>query len=144
MKDDTWQLLERDFVRFPILRAEPVTPEEVDEASAAVGLPFPADYREFLLRYGGAVVGPFPILGLRKAYVMGEGAWNVVEVNRGYREDGYPGINQWLLISIDQAGNPFGIAPDGRVWVSDHDFGQTEVVADSFEEFLRRRCLEVE
>lgn len=140
MRPDTWASLDEKFARYPFLRAGTVDSQEVDAASAAVGLQFPEDYREFLLRHGAAIVGPYPILGVRPVEDMGD-EWSVIEVNRRYRSDKWPGVDDWLIVSADHAGNPMGIDKDGRVWVSDHDFGGISPVADSFEEFLRRRCL---
>ena len=67
--------------------------------------------------------------------------WSVVEVNRRYRADRWPGVDGWLIVSADHAGNPMGIAGDGRVWVSDHDSRDLALVAESFEHFLRKECL---
>jgi hypothetical protein len=140
MRDDTWKRLEDEFSNFPMLQAGSVPLEEIDAASAEIGRAFPDDYREFLNRYGGAVVGPYRIFGLRRTELMAK-AWSVIEMNRKVREQQYPAIDTWLVISEDHAGNPFGIAPDGKVYVSDHDFGQIVLTADSFEDFIRRKCL---
>jgi hypothetical protein len=32
---------------------------------------------------------------------------------------------------------------DGKVWISDHDFGGVQVIAKSFEEYLRKSCLKL-
>lgn len=53
MREDIWDMLERKFQRFPDLRMEGATDAEIDAASAEIGIPFPADYRAFLRRYGG-------------------------------------------------------------------------------------------
>ncbi len=135
MKDETWQQLDTEFAEFPFLRApHGASIEELDAASTELGIPFPEDYRAFLHRYGGAIVGPYPIIGLRNAEIMGKES--VIEVNRRYRAGQWPDIENWLIISVDHGGNPLGIAPDGRVWVTDHDFGVTDPVAENFEEFL--------
>lgn len=140
MRDDTWSALEGQFARHPFLRGGPVRPEEIDDASAALQVSFPEDYREFLLRHGGAIVGRYPVFGLRPTEPMGN-EWSVVEVNQRYRTDRWPGVDDWLIVSVDHAGNPMGIDADGRVWVSDHDFGGISPIADNFEHFLRKECL---
>lgn len=138
MRPSTWERLEADFRKYPILRGEPVPPEEVARASVELGLQFPDDYRDFVIRYGGAMVGPYPVYGLRPCEVIGR-TYSVVEVNRRYRADPWPGIDDWLIISDDHAGNPMGFAPDGHVWVSDHDDGcRIHLVATDFEAFLLR------
>lgn len=140
MRDDTWAALESHFARHPFLRGGPVPQKEIDAASAALHVTFPDDYREFLLRHGGAIVGPYPVFGLRPVEPMGN-EWSVLEVNQRYRTERWPGVDDWLIVSVDHAGNPMGIGTDGRVWVSDHDFGDISRIADSFEHFLRKECL---
>ena len=141
MSEETWQLLDALFQRHPVLVAGPAPVEEVNAATALLGMPLPVDLREFICRYGGAMVGAYPILGVRQAEVMGEGAWSIVEVNRRYQSEGWPHVSEWLVFTIDLAGNPVGLAPDGTVWEYDHDFGGVSRVAQSFEGFLREEAL---
>lgn len=48
----------------PILRAVDLPSEaEIVQAEREIGVPFPEDYRQFLLRYGGAMVGSHPAFG---------------------------------------------------------------------------------
>jgi hypothetical protein len=140
MKQETIELLDKEFARFPVLCSEGVTKEEIALASQQVNLPVPPDLQAFLLRYGGAIVGPFPIFGLRRAEAMNQSSWNIIDVNQRFHRQHWHGIETWLIVSIDHAGNLFGIAPDERVWLSDHDTGETVFVADSFEEFIHS-CL---
>jgi cell wall assembly regulator SMI1 len=140
VRDDTWAALDREFAQHPFLRGGAAAPEEIEAASAALQMEFPDDYREFLLRHGGAIVGPYPVFGLRPVEPMGN-EWSVLAVNRRYRTDRWPGVGDWLVISADHAGNPIGIGVDRRVWASDHDVTGILPVADSFEDFLRRDCL---
>lgn len=44
-----------------------------------IGVLFAADYRHFLLRYGGCMAGPYPIFGLRPVEVMGTRRWSGVD-----------------------------------------------------------------
>ena len=89
------------------------------------------------------MVGPCPILGLRAAEVMDEAESSVVDVTLTYRNEGWPGCDEWYVVSVDHAGNPVGVARDGSVWLSDHDAGETARVADSFEGYLRDACLQM-
>ena len=57
----------------------------------------------------------------------------VIEVRS---KDGWKLTDNLVVISVDGAGNPIGIAKDGRVWISDHDVGKDSVMADSFEDFI--------
>ncbi len=105
--------------------------------------PFASDYREFVRRYGGAVVGPYPIFGLRRAEPMGTNEGSVVEITRRFHQKRWPGTEAWVVFSLDHAGNPIGMDKDGKVWISDHDAGAVQLLAPTFEEYLRRRCLKL-
>lgn len=141
MREDTWAALDAQFSKFPMMKAEPVPPEEFD--GAVVGLPFsvPADYRQFVLRYGGALVGPYPIFGLRQADAMGSEEASFLDITQRFRDDGWQGVDEWLVVSMDHAGNPIGISADGRIWCSDHESGEVVPVALTFERYLRSKCL---
>jgi hypothetical protein len=141
MREETWALLEGEFTQFPVMRSEPATSQEVAAAAQALCRSFHDDYAEFLRRYGGAMVGSYPIFGLRQAEVMGNDFWSVVDVTRRFQAEGWPGTQDWYIISMDGAGNPIGVSVDGKVWISDHDVGAASVIANSFEDFLLRRCL---
>lgn len=143
MKESTWNTIEEMFVRYPFKCAGEVGVVEIDAASEEIGVPFTSDYREFVRRYGGAVVGPYPIFGLRRAEPMGSNEASVVEVTRRFREDGWPGTDAWAIFSRDHAGNPIGLAHDGKVWISDHDAGDVQIIAENFEDYLRQRCLKL-
>lgn len=133
MSPSTWERLETEFRQFPILRGQPASVEEISTAEAALGLSFPDEYRDFLLRYGAAIVGPYPIFGVRPVEPMGHD-WSVVGMNQRFRADRWAGVDEWLIISQDHAGNPMGVAPDGQVWISDH--GHLSVIAEDFETFI--------
>jgi len=143
MTSDTIAGLEAKLAQSPILRAKSTpSAEEVEKASQEIGLAFAADYQEFILMFGGAMVGSFPIFGLRPVEVMGE-VWSVIDVTKRYRDDGVPGCASWVVFSEDQAGNPIGMDEDGKVWICDHDFGGVAELAPSFEDYIRRQCLDI-
>lgn len=72
MKPQTWETL-REFTLSPIMRATSVpSEEEIADAARAVGCTFHEDYLAFLRRFGGAMVGPLPVFGLRPVKVDGE------------------------------------------------------------------------
>jgi SMI1 / KNR4 family (SUKH-1) len=97
------------------------------------------DYKEFIRRYGGAIVGPFPIYGLREVEPMGDES-TLLEVTKIFRQQPWPGVENWAVISMDHAGNPVGLDAEGKVWISDHDFGAIQLLAPNFEAYLQR-CL---
>lgn len=145
MMNEIMKLLQEALAEAPVLRADSLpTIEEIDKASHELGVPFVADYREFLLTFGGAMVGPYPIFGLRPVEVMGTDHWSVVDVTIQYRNDGVPGTEEWIVFSEDHAGNPVGIDADGKVWIHDHDFGGITLLSLTFEGYLRARCLAME
>lgn len=144
MKTEILNKLDALFASSPILRATELPSDtEISEAAIQLGIPFPADYREFLLKYGGAMVGAYPIFGLRPVKVMDDDLWSVVCVTRRCRERKVPGTEAWIVFSEDHAGNPIGIDRKGTVWIHDHDFGGIMQLAADFEEYLRRKCLKM-
>lgn len=145
MTNEMIERLRAKLAESPILRAESLpTSEEVDHASQELGVPFVADYRQFLLMFGGAMVGPYPIFGLRPVEVMGDDHWSVVDVTRHYRNDGVPGTEKWIVFSEDHSGNPVGMDADGVVWIHDHDFGGLTELAPTFEAYVRTQCLNMD
>lgn len=141
MSPETWRAIEAIFSKHPVMRAGPVAYEEIDTASMAIDVRFPEDYREFIHRYGGAIVGPLSIIGLRKAPAMARSESSVIEVTRRFRQQRWQAVENWLIISVDQAGNPIGFDNEGKIWINDHDAGVIEPIAGNFEEFLQKRCL---
>lgn len=141
MKNETLMLLEADFEKHPVLIAGPVPRQEVLDLEKAVGFTLPADYKIFVERFGGAIVGPYSVFGLRSSEAMASNENSAMEVTKQYRQQAWPGTENWLVVSIDHAGNPFGLDQHGQIFISDHDAVVIEIVANSFEDFLYNRCL---
>ena len=87
------------------------------------------------------MVGPYPIFGLRPVEVMGDDHWSAVDITKCFRNNGLPGTEDWLIFSEDHAGNPIGMNSTGEVWIFDHDFGGSALLAPTFEAYLRIGCL---
>jgi hypothetical protein len=143
MKQETWAAIENMFSRHPVMKAEPVDYKEIDTAASTAGVQLPEDYREFVHRYGGAILGPLPIIGLRKAKAMARTESNVFAITTHFKAQGWRGVDKWLVISVDHAGNPIGLDENGKIWISDHDNGIVELIAETFEEFLKSQCLKI-
>ncbi len=144
MRQETWYILEKEFSEWPRTKGEPVTEYEFDAALVEIGVvSVDADYRQFVSKYGGAQIGN-PIYGLRRAPCMGENEESFIIQTKQYRELGWPGIANWLIFSMDGAGNPVGFAEDGKVYVSDTDCAEIIYVCANFEEYLRKECLEID
>ena len=146
MKQDTWNLIHCDFLKYPETRARPVLPEEFEEAFAFIPFVIDSDYREFVLRHGGGDVGSYPVYGLRLARSMGQfrGARTAPELTRAFRGDGWPHVANWLVFSFDSSGLPIGFRPEGDVALADRHAGEAIWVADNFEHFLRRYCFQID
>jgi len=142
MKTDTLEALEKKFSESPFLKGGTVPREEIDQAAGALSATLPPDYIEFVEKFGGGIVGPYPIFGLRKVNAMGR-AFSVVSITKDFRQQNWRGTENWVVVSEDHAGNPIGLAADGKVWISDHDFGQVTIVAESFEDYVRKKCLKM-
>jgi len=141
MRDDTWEALGKIFSLTPILKAEEVDFEEIATAEHEVGILLSQDYKEFVHRYGGAIVGPFRVFGLRKAVPMAKNEASFVQVTTAFRRQHWPSVENWAVISMDHAGNPVGLDASGKVWISDHDARAVQIIAPNFEEYLRKHCL---
>ncbi len=136
MKPETYKLLDDGYNKFPEGRAEVVpTRNDIRDAEIVLGVSFHDDYIDFLLRYGADYVGANSIYGLRPSEEM-DIAWSVIEQTHFYRNDNWPYVKKWYVISDDGFGNPIGISPDGHVMSYDHDRGQLYEVAINFEIFL--------
>ena len=125
------------------MKAGPVPRSEIDSALGNYRFSLSEDYLAFVERYGGAIVGPYPIYGLRMAPPMGREEKSALDITSRFVEQGWRGVENWLIISSDHSGNPIGLASDGKIWISDHDHGQVTVVAESFDGFLWNWCLKL-
>ena len=143
MNDETLGALDRMFSASPVMRADDSpSGDEVDAASERLGVQFPSDYREFVLKFGGAMVGPYPVFGLRPVDAMEDSRWSVVEISESIRTK-LQAASNWVVFSEDHSGNPIGFDGSGSVFVYDHDFGGETKLADSFEDYVRTQCLKL-
>jgi hypothetical protein len=135
-----WEALAKDFEEFPEGQCGSVDGKEIIEAEKFLNVYFSQGYKRFLRMYGGASVPGHYIYGLRRQINMGERSWSVIHRTDFYKNvQKWPDIEDWYIVSDDGSGNPIGIDPEGRVWLSDHNSGFEKVkLADSFEEFLYR------
>lgn len=131
-----FEKLDSDLKGDPVLVAGPVEAVHIDAISAFSGFPLPASYREFLRRYGAAIVGPFPVYGSGAPEAMAARDSSVIDVTRRFRGDGWPGAADALVISMDHAGNAITMDAFGLVSRFDHDTGVSEIISNSFEGFL--------
>ncbi|MEZ4247162.1 MAG: SMI1/KNR4 family protein [Polyangiales bacterium] len=141
MKEDTWQRLERMLGEHrESLVAGPQPRALVEEAIRRLGRPLWPDYVEFLVRYGGAMVGADPIFGLGVCDVMSVDDTVDVQTRR-FRQAGWPGAERALVVSTDSRGNPVFLCDDGRIRTFDHDSGETVELCDGFESFVSTLAL---
>ena len=143
MRRHTLDALEKMFQESPVMCAGGVDRTEVDTLENQIGFQLPPDYREFLEKFGGAIVGPFRVYGLRASEAMGDDESSAMKVTERFRADGWSGTDKWLVVSMDHSGNPVGLDRDGKIWISDHDTGALQTLASSFEEYLRKWCLKL-
>ncbi len=131
-----WSQLDDRYRECPDLVGSGVQDEEIAQASMALGVQFSEGYRTFLRKYGAGIVRSLPVYGLSSAVALGD--LTVVTASQRFREDGWPGVERWYVVSMDGAGNPIGVDPEGAVWISNHDGGGIVALAPSFEEFVAR------
>jgi hypothetical protein len=144
MKAETIQALNDGFEKHPVTVAGCVPRPEVDTLEKQIGFRLPEDYKEFVTRYGGGIVGSFSIFGLRAAHAMAVAEASALEVTHRFRKFDWEGTSNWLIVSMDLSGNPIGLDPRGKVWISDHDAGGVRELAPNFEEYLRKWCLKLD
>lgn len=141
MTPELKSVLDLVFNQHPILMAGPVHPSEVPSLERYAGFQLPQDYKTFVVEYGGAIVGPYPIYGLRRAEPMGMKDESARAVTERYKAQMAPGIEKWLIISMDLSGSPIGIVPSGEIWISDVEWGIVERMSPTFSSFLWDICL---
>lgn len=141
MKPELAKLLESRFKEHPVLAAGPVSLPEVSLLETYAGFSLPEVYKEFVLNYGGGIVGSFPIYGMRRAHAMALDEESAINVTQKYRLQKSRGIDGWLIISSDLSGSPIGLLPTGEIWISDVEFGVVAPLSPTFESFLVDVCL---
>ena len=72
---------------------------------------------------------------------MGNDEESVFEATKRFRLACWQGAEDWLVVPGDHVGNPVGMDQNGAIWISDHDNGSIDKIADDFEEYLRTVCL---
>lgn len=137
---DIWDLLENERKRDSVgLFGIPVKEDNIiQEAQQILGLAFTNSYIEFLKKFGGYMGDGHIVYGLIPLCEKGYLSETIIEKTNFFKEyQKWPNIESWYVISDDGSGNPIGIDPEGKVWLSDHDAGFEQIkLADSFEEFL--------
>lgn len=141
MKQATLDLLDSDYAKYPMLVAGPATPSDISQIEEFTGYSLPQDYKVFVEKYGGAIVGPYSVFGFGASEAMGDDESSAIEVTKRFRSQDWPGTKTCLVISIDHAGNAITLDANGHVRRYDHDCGSTELIAESFEDFVTDWCL---
>lgn len=134
-----WNILHNEFINDDLgcFGTSVKSLKDIRLAEGKLGVVFSLPYIEFLKKYGSCVMSGHIIYGLVPLEDMGNFITNVVDKTNFYRNQKWQGIDDWYIVSDDGMGNPIGIDPSGKVWLSDHDAGFEKIkLADSFEEFL--------
>ncbi len=142
MSKEMIALLDALYVEFPFLMSGPAPASELEKIKEFAGFALPLSYLDFVARYGGAIVGPYPIYGSGAALeVMDPKQGSVIDVTNRYRADEWPGSENSLVIGTDGSGNAFMLGEDGKIVCFDHDFGGTYIDAPNFDRFIIDFCL---
>ena len=113
-----------------------IRPNDISQMEKELNLFFSDGYKEFLRRYDYAELPGHIIYGYSSPRNSSP-LETTVGSTKHYQLQNWPSIEDWYIVSDDGFGNPIGIDPEGKVWLSDHDSGFEKVkLADSFEEFL--------
>ncbi|MGX4585939.1 SMI1/KNR4 family protein [Paenibacillus chitinolyticus] len=126
------------------LVGSPASQEEIAHAEQQLNVSFHEDYSHFIRTFGGAYAG----LAVH-AFSNGSSLGNetVVDLTLEFREQfkGLPlaeVLRTGYVISMDGSGNPIIINPSGQVCICDHDTGEMELIADSFEALIEEQFCE--
>lgn len=138
MNEELQELLTAQFAQWPQAVAEPVPDAEIRQAEASLGVVLPDDYRDFIRRYGGAVVRSASVLGLRRCEFCDDEPSTFPEQTTRFRQELPNEYSQMVVISVDGAGNPIGFL-NGKptIFVFDFNFGGRHDLAPSFSEYVR-------
>jgi len=141
MNQKTIQKLNKVYADFPFSKAtKPALIEDVKLLESNLGFDLPEDYKQFLSLYGAGSVGRNPIFGFGSSKDMGLSQGSAWDETLLHREQKWQGTENWLVFSVDRSGNPIGLDCNGAVWVSDHNYGSIDKLADSFEDYLWKWC----
>ena len=91
-------------------------------------------HKEFLLKYGGSIVGDLAIYGLINSELMDENT--VVELTESFVNDGVRLKKGQYVFSYDGSGNPIIQDTNGQILFFDHDIGEFEVLAVSLHDLI--------
>ncbi|MFC9774369.1 SMI1/KNR4 family protein [Paenibacillus chitinolyticus] len=126
------------------LVGSPASQEEIAHGEQQLNVSFHEDYSHFIRMFGGAYAG----LAVH-AFSNGSSLGNetVVDLTLGFREQfkGLPFaevLRTGYVISMDGSGNPILINQSGQVFICDHDTGEMELIADSFEALIEEQFCE--
>jgi len=135
MKIEILNAIDEEFELYPEFFGGPLNTEEVNQAEEELKVKLPEDFKEYLLRYGSGAVGEAVILGLKEAEFVATPSF--VEKSLNFRKILPKGYENFTAIGIDGAGNPVGFnSPNTEIITFDLNFGDKEIVAESFEEYL--------
>lgn len=124
------------FDRLPFMRGGPVASDELQAAAQRLGVNFTPDYCEFVEKFGGALVGAYPLYGLSRAEPMDAQLWSVVQVTEHFRSQQWSGLESGYVVSMDHAGNPIWIDDEGVLRSFDHDNGESLVISQDLGSYL--------
>lgn len=133
-----WELLEKEYKNFPEDCAGSVSDKAINTTQELFKTSFSESYAYFLKAYGSGLFDGYIIYGIVPMSSMGSFCTNIVDKTFFYKvTQGWPDIEDWIVISDDGSGNPIGLLPNGEVWLSDHDSNFEKIrLAKSFEDFL--------
>lgn len=135
--------LESLFNDYPMLVAGPAPCSVVNDLEKHIGFELPLQYKDFVARFGGAIVGPYPVYGFGQAPAMSDADYSAIAVTDRFRKHGWEGVENWLVFSMDLSGSPIGLDASGSVWLSDHESDEIKKIADSFEGFIEYALSEI-
>jgi hypothetical protein len=144
VNNNVWSLLSDLYTEFPHIKCLNADEDKIKLAESALKLNFSNSYKYFLKYHECSAVGELRIYTLTRSEDSPMDTWSVVDAEKWYKkEQNWPDIDDWYIVSDNGSGDPIGIKPNGEVWISYHDSGfEQEKLADDFEEFVYKLLTE--
>lgn len=138
MRNSIHKALTKEFSNNPETVGKVVDLSKIKNSEKVLDVRLPDDYKEFIHKYGGAIINGHEIFGLSKAAWMSEN-YNYMSQSKRFRNELPNKFSQMVVFSIDGAGNPVGFLPGkSSIFVFDHNFGGRYDMAKSFEEYIEK------
>lgn len=134
MQQQLLESINNYLVRDELLKGEPATKEQIEQAESELGISLNNDFKEFIRLFGGSYVG-IAIYGFNNCNMLASDT--VISLTQAFRESYIGCIKEHDLynscvISVTGSGDSIAIDDKGRIQIYYHDSGESTIIAESF------------